>query len=66
MRCKNSWETVRDLESEESSGSAENERQVVGSETKKMNASSLNKYVHMLYVQLYVCYIYALWTNTIW
>ena len=58
MRCKNSLEKVRDLESEESGGSAENDRQVVGGETKKMNASSLNKYVFYM--------LYALWTNTSW
>ena len=64
MRCKNSLEKVRDLESEECGGSAENEGQVIGSETKKMNASSLNKYIcYMLHVQYM---LYALWTHTIW
>ena len=41
--CKNSLEKVRDLESKKCGSSAENDRQVVGGETKKMNASSLNK-----------------------
>ena len=55
MRCKNSLEKVRDLESEKCGSSAKNNRQVVGGETKKMNASSLNKYVHYM---LYVCYVH--------
>ena len=49
---------MRDLESEESSGSAENERQVVGSETKEMNASSLKKYVCYMLNGHYISYVW--------